>query len=220
MSKSKKAEHHDIVKRLYELGHSKDQLTNTLLALMVSSVELSLVITNVVNFFLGTEHGKSIAPLANDPNGRAQLDGYVYEALRLDPSFCGVFRVAHKDQTVGGTECRTGARVFVDVHSASLDAAVFTDPTTFDPNRATKDRLYPDGVFSHLGEALTVRITSEVLRAIFEYHNVRRAPGHSGTLHRFKNPDRAEVNYVYLNKAQFTTPWPQSLSILFDVAQN
>ena len=42
MSKSKKTEHHDIVKRLYELGHSKDQLTNTLLALMVSTVELSL----------------------------------------------------------------------------------------------------------------------------------------------------------------------------------
>ena len=42
MSKSKKTEHHDIVKRLYELGHSKDQLTNTLLALMVSAVELSL----------------------------------------------------------------------------------------------------------------------------------------------------------------------------------
>ena len=40
------------------------------------------MITNVVNFFLGTEHEKTIASLAKDPNGKAQLDGYVYEALR------------------------------------------------------------------------------------------------------------------------------------------
>ena len=42
MSKSKKTEHHHIVKRLYELNRSKDQVTNTILALMVSTVELSL----------------------------------------------------------------------------------------------------------------------------------------------------------------------------------
>jgi len=42
-SKSKKHEYHDIVKRLYELGHSTDQLANTILALMVtSSMELAL----------------------------------------------------------------------------------------------------------------------------------------------------------------------------------
>jgi len=115
------------------------------------------VITNVVNFFLGTEHEKTVASLAKDPNGKAQLDGYVYEALRqslllnllhhklltlrdtgLDPSFRGVFRkpswnqyfnliqccgpgVAHKDQSVSGKECKQGACVFVDVHSANLD---------------------------------------------------------------------------------------------------
>lgn len=42
MSKSKKTEHHDIVKRLYELNRSKDQVTNIILALMVSTVEISL----------------------------------------------------------------------------------------------------------------------------------------------------------------------------------
>lgn len=40
------------------------------------------MITNVVNFFLGTEHEKTIASLTKDPIGKAQLDGYVYEALR------------------------------------------------------------------------------------------------------------------------------------------
>jgi len=42
-SKPKQSEYHDIVKRLYELGHSTDQLANSLLALMVvSGTELSL----------------------------------------------------------------------------------------------------------------------------------------------------------------------------------
>lgn len=40
--KSKKTEHHDIVKRLYDLSHSKDQVANTVLALMVSTVELAI----------------------------------------------------------------------------------------------------------------------------------------------------------------------------------
>jgi len=29
--------------------------------------------------------------------------------------------VAHEDQSVSGKECKKGARVFVDVHSANLD---------------------------------------------------------------------------------------------------
>jgi linoleate 10R-lipoxygenase len=98
-SKSKRTEHHDIVKRLYGLSPSKDQVANTILALMVSTVELSLgttspissgsivdldhptVITNVVNYFLGSEHAPKLASLAKSNDGKA-LNGYVYEALR------------------------------------------------------------------------------------------------------------------------------------------
>jgi len=150
----------------------------------------------------------------------------------------------------------------------SVQGAVFTNATTFDPKRATKDCLYPDGVFRWEASLLlasvlkissfqlswwrfdykgnttcfcfrpfwltVVQITCEVLRAIFDCHNVRRAPGQSGVLHRWrscafepqctvsplvvydrlKNQDRAQVNYMHLNKAQNMTPWPQSMSIL------
>jgi hypothetical protein len=48
MSKPKKTEHHEIVKRLYDLNHSKDQLANTILALMVSTVELSVGAISIV----------------------------------------------------------------------------------------------------------------------------------------------------------------------------
>lgn len=98
ISKAKKSEHHDIVKRLYELDHSNEQLANTLLALMVSSVELSLgarlstfyrnaadiliVLTNVIHCFLGSAHAATIASIVKTPEGKTKLDAYVYEALR------------------------------------------------------------------------------------------------------------------------------------------
>ncbi len=65
---------------------------------MVSSVELSLgarlstflrnavdiliVLTNVINCFLGSEHAATIASIAKSPGEKAKLDAYVYEALR------------------------------------------------------------------------------------------------------------------------------------------
>jgi linoleate 10R-lipoxygenase len=41
-SKQKKTEHTEVVKRLAALGGGSDELANTVLALLVSSVELSL----------------------------------------------------------------------------------------------------------------------------------------------------------------------------------
>jgi hypothetical protein len=40
-----------------------------------------IVITNVVDYFLGSEHAAKIASLAKSNNGKA-LEGYVHEALR------------------------------------------------------------------------------------------------------------------------------------------
>ncbi|KAF9530418.1 linoleate diol synthase [Crepidotus variabilis] len=217
LSKPKKTEYHDIVTRLYEIGHSRDQLANTLLALMiVSSIELSLALTNIFNTLLGTPHGDQISTLVKDNSGKAQLDGYVYEALRLDPTFRGMFRTSTKDQTINGQDIKQGDRVFVDVSSINLDGDVFANPSEFNITRATKDRVYTDGVFNYLGEGLTIKILSEVVRAVFEYPNIRRAPGVSGILGRFKDHSRPELNYSYLSKQQLPSPWPTSLSILYN----
>ncbi|KAF4610857.1 hypothetical protein D9613_007045 [Agrocybe pediades] len=213
-SKNKKAEYHEIVKRLYELGHSTDQLANTILALMViCGKELSLATTNAVNFFLGSEHVDKVTSLAKSGG---DLDGYVYEALRLDPMFNGVFRVSTKDQSVYDLNLKKGDRVFLNTASANTDGTIFQDATSFNPARSTLDRVFADGVFHFLGKDLPVKIISQVLRAVFELNNVRRAPGQSGVLNRFKNPDRPEVANTYLNNAQLMSEWPTSMSILFD----
>jgi linoleate 10R-lipoxygenase len=217
LSKPKKSEHHDIINRLYELGHSNDQLANTLLALLVvSGVELTIATTNVLNLFLGTAHAEKITSLCKSADGKVQLDGYIYEALRFDPIFQGTFRVATKDHNVAGTDVKKGDRVFVDVASANVDEKIFSNPGDINITRPTKDRCHPDGVFNYLGEGLTIKIISEILRAVFEYNNVRRAPGQSGLLNRFKDQSRPELNNSYLNKTQLPGPWPTSLTILFD----
>jgi len=101
-SKPKTVERREILKRLYELGHSDDQLANTILALMVtSSVELTVgealpeisitfsliwicceATTNIVNLYLDADHVKNIAAIAKTTDKKAELDAYLLEALR------------------------------------------------------------------------------------------------------------------------------------------
>lgn len=55
---------------------------------------------------------------------------------------------------------------------------------------------------------------THVLRGIFAIKDIQRAPGNSGVLNRFKDHDRPELNYAYLDENKFVTPWPNSLSVV------
>ncbi|TFK39791.1 linoleate diol synthase [Crucibulum laeve] len=218
-SKPKKSEHHHIIKRLYELGHSTDQLANTVLALMVTStVELSLALTNMVNLYLGTDHDSQIRTLAVNGEVQGSLNGFVYEALRIDPPFRGVYRVVNTDQTISGQSLKKDDRLFLDISTANQNEKLFTSPQVVNTSRSSKDLLVGDGAFKYLGEALTVKIMSEVLRAVFSYENLRRAPGQSGILKRFVDHTRPELNFAYLNHGQYTAEWPTSLTVQYDTA--
>ncbi|KAF5383694.1 hypothetical protein D9615_003624 [Tricholomella constricta] len=216
-SKPKKVEHNELVKRLTAIGGSSDELANTILALMVgSTVEISLALTNMVNLYLGSDKDAELRRLANATDTKNLLDGFVYEALRLDPPLQGVYRIATKDHAVGNLSVKNGDRIFLDVAQANLDESIFPTPTTVDATRGGKHTLYGDGAFNHLGEQLTVKVMAEVLRAVFQYDNVRRAPGQSGTLRRFKDYARPQLRYAYLDRDQFSSAWPTSLSIVYD----
>jgi linoleate 10R-lipoxygenase len=75
------AEHHEIVRRLNELGHSTNQVANTILAIMVASVGLSLTLTNVINLYLGSDQDATMKKLAHHDDPQAFI-GFVYEGLR------------------------------------------------------------------------------------------------------------------------------------------
>lgn len=213
LSPTKKTEQSELIKRLAALGGSSDELANTVLALMVASTaELSLALTNAVNLYLGSEQEVTIRTLSGD--AKASLDGYVYEALRLDPPFEGVYRTAAKP--IDALGIKANDRVFLNIAVANTDESVFPSPGVVNAARESKTILPGDGLFSHLGEGLTVKIVSEVLRAVYSKNNVRRAPGQSGVLPRFKDHARPDLRFAYLDARQFTSAWPTSLSILYD----
>jgi cytochrome P450 len=216
-SKPKKAEHTDLVKRLSALGGSSNELANRVLAILVSTVELSLALTNVVHVLFGSQQHATLQGLAK-AESKSSLDGFIHEALRLDPPFQGVYRTALKSQELRGLSITEGERIFVDIAEANRDETFFKAPLDIDPARGTKETLQGDWLFAHLGEELTVKIIGEVLRAIYTCDNVRLAPGNSGTLSRFKDASRPDLRYAYPDSAQFSSPWPTSLSVLYDVA--
>ncbi|MFF1278237.1 cytochrome P450 [Streptomyces marokkonensis] len=85
----------------------------------------------------------SVHRLLSTPGGWSQLvDGdlnvgaFVEEGLRHDGPLAGFFRTAMDDCELAGVRLPRGARIFLAYASASRDEAVFTDPDTFNSERA------------------------------------------------------------------------------------
>jgi len=110
--KEKKTDHGEILKRLTALGYSHDQLANSILAILVgSTVELSIgmcwmsrlhevlsnsflnfklpALTNTVNLLLGCEKDAHIRTLFGDSKKASELEGFVYESLRMSSFLSG-----------------------------------------------------------------------------------------------------------------------------------
>lgn len=98
----KKNNHNELVKRLYEFGHSNEQIVNEILALLVgTTVEISLgrcerlllpigvltsqcvALTNVVNLILDSEEHATFRTQAQSVDAKdiTGLEAYVIEAL-------------------------------------------------------------------------------------------------------------------------------------------
>ncbi|ESK84894.1 heme peroxidase [Moniliophthora roreri MCA 2997] len=214
-SKGKQNEQHVLVKKLQDLGHSNDHLTNTILAIMVGAVpELALALTNMINLILDSPQEDVVRGLVNDAN--ANLAVYAKESLRMDPPFKGVFRVGTNDQTISGLSLSKGSKTFLDIATACQNAEAFPNPQSFEVNRATKHHLFTDdGIYRCLGESLTEKIMGEVLRAVFSLKDIARAPGMSGQLKRFKDKHRIELQFAYLNQAKKISPWPTSMCVQY-----
>ncbi|KAJ7504371.1 linoleate diol synthase [Mycena galericulata] len=209
-SKKNESEQHEIVKRLHEISRASE-IANNILAIMIgSTVELSLGLINMVNLYLGSNHDQQIRSLATT----GDLSGYAHEAQRLDPPFQGVYRIASEEVTIANGTINKGDRVFLDLGAASLNGDVYSEPTTVDPTRKPKDGyLYGDGSFKYLGEAFSIKIMAEVLRAVYGYKNIARAPGQSGVLKRFHDESRTDLRFAYLNADKFISPWPTSMAV-------
>jgi cytochrome P450 len=219
LSNRKKSDRQDLLKRLYDIGHDSDQLANSVLAILIgSTVELSLVLTNTVNFFLDHDQAKELRALSTSTDAKsiAQLQGYAWEASRLDPPFRGVYRIAQQEHKMDTLTIAKNERVFLDVAAASLNEQAYTNATAVDPARP-RDR-YLNAAVNALGDELTSKILSQVIRAVFGLQGVRRGPGLSGVLSRFKDDSNPILRYGYVNDHSQQGAWPISMIIQYDPA--
>lgn len=78
--------------------------------------------------------------------------------------------------------------------------------------------LTGDGVNRSLGVELTTMIVSQVLRAIFEFDDMRRGPGLSGTLKRHEVSTVSAIRHEYLGADNLPTVWPNTM--IFQVSEH
>lgn len=77
----------DVLGKLWGLGYSPDELAHSVLAVLVAcSVELSLAVVNVINFYMDENKPRDVQDLVSKPKfdsrDAQRLSGYVLEALR------------------------------------------------------------------------------------------------------------------------------------------
>ncbi|KAI0078682.1 linoleate diol synthase [Panus rudis PR-1116 ss-1] len=217
-----KSDHDELAARFATLGYDSDTLANSILAILVgATVEMSQALVHIVNLYLDDNKPADLQALCQNPRlgakDEALLQGLILEALRLDPAFTGVFREALKDEVVGKQTIPAGTKIFVNIKNADLDKTIFPSPKDIDPSRGSIDK-YPfgDGSQRCLGQDLSTKIMASVLRGVFSFRKVRRAPGDSGKLKRFKSDTMKTSAYEYLSKQQKQTPWATSMIIQFE----
>ncbi|KAI8996529.1 linoleate diol synthase [Trametes punicea] len=176
--------------RLQALGYDAETQCNSVLALLVgATVELSQAMVHVLNFYLDPTKPSDVQTLAMKPNrvpkDEAQLQGFVLEALRLDPTFRGVFRETVSDVRMSQGSLAAAQRVFLDIATANTSAQAFVNSEDVNPNRDFERFLVGDSAGRCLGIDLSTKIIAEVLRAVYSFPAITRGPGLSGQLKRY-----------------------------------
>ncbi|OCH96232.1 linoleate diol synthase [Obba rivulosa] len=213
---------YEFAERLSAFSRDADAVCNMVLALLVgSTVEMSQALVHVVNFYLDSAKPRDVNVLASksepDADDEALMEGFVLEALRLDPTFRGVYRESMKPVAVGQHKFQANQRVFVNIHEASLDSHVFAHPRSVNPKRTPMRRyLFGDGSAKCIGPELSTKIQAHVVRAIFSLPHLQRGPGQSGILKRFKVNALQTSTYAYLSPTQQLSPWADSMVVKFD----
>ncbi|KDQ18824.1 hypothetical protein BOTBODRAFT_28325 [Botryobasidium botryosum FD-172 SS1] len=214
-----------VMQKLHLSGRDEAELANNVLsAVILSTVEYSQGLTNVLNMYLdpkNAEHLERIKQLSQTESvdGDRVLEGYVREALRLDPAIPSLHRIAQTSSTIGVASVQKETKVYCSLDKAYKDHTVFADPHNIDPTRPID--LYSivgDGGLKCLGAEFVYKTMAQVLKAVFSHQNVRPAPGLSGKLQRFAEDIHDTTHYFYVNTDQEITPWATSMTLLFDTS--
>ncbi|KAG8877662.1 hypothetical protein FRB98_006589 [Tulasnella sp. 332] len=248
-----KKDEYPFLRRLAESGRPTDILSYNVLGVIVTSsanyaqsdYSFHIIIdewelmdplrciaaAQIVNFYIDDARAKERAEIImlvkqNTPEGNARLQGYVLEAMRLDPQIPGLFRsvIADADIQQGSgmspIKVQKGDSIFVSIRDAGFDRAIFgPDPTVVDPTRPIHYyTMFGVGMHECLGRWFVQATMPHVIRSVFSLKNIRRAPGQAGKLNRFDYTLFGSTPAsMFMDSRADVTPWPSSMTLLYDV---
>jgi cytochrome P450 len=181
----------------------------------------------LVHLYLGpgyeTDKARLVELAAMEPaKSETELQGFVFEGMRVAGAVLGVPRVATKDVTVddgarGKVAVKAGHTVLVATSKAAMDPAAIPDPGKIDPQRKTEDHgLFGYGLHTCFGRRLVGPALAAVLRQVFKLKNVRRARGKLGGFTTVEH-DLAGLKVPhYLDSSSTEQPVPLSLTLEYD----
>ncbi|KAH8099451.1 heme peroxidase [Cristinia sonorae] len=213
---------------LAQSGRPIDELVGNVIGLAVgSSVNYAQAVAQVVDFYLDDERAAERADIIslcrkNDAASLEKLRGYVREGQRLNPQFAGLLRVSAVADTIplgngNSVSVQPGDIIFNSFRNAQTNPADFPDPFKVDPTRP-KASYSNQGTGFHgcPGVNYAEQTIPEILKIVFSLKNVRRAPGAAGKMAGFMLNQFGTDNRLYLTDTGNLSPWPGSLTIVYD----
>ncbi|KAL5512887.1 hypothetical protein ACEPAH_3285 [Sanghuangporus vaninii] len=209
MFSSPKKTSHEFLENMVATGKPLDELANAILSVaIVATVELSQAMINMIDLYLDEPRREQLDKAVK---AQGDLTGFAREAMRLDPPFAGVYREALNDKQLGKLSVKTNERLFLSIAKANLNPDIFPNPTEVDITRPAELYLSGDGISRSFGNDFAHSVMGSVLRTVYSLPNLRRAPGVSGKLKRFRYNVNGTEYYQYLDKNMDPTPWTTSL---------
>ncbi|KAL2127864.1 hypothetical protein VTI74DRAFT_10040 [Chaetomium olivicolor] len=210
-----------LIKGLSKAGLSTHDITwgHVLATCAAVVVYQAKFFAEAVDFYLspkGAPHLEAIQSLAAQPPSEqtdSLLLGYALEGVRLAGATRLHFHAAAADSlpTDDGGEIRVqeGDRIAISSHPG---------PENVDPSRPRESYIHfaASPATAFLGREITEAALTEMFRALFKRHNVRRAPGPQGELKKVVGvKGDGEVEYLREDWGS-KGPWPVGIKVCWD----
>ncbi|KAL0959662.1 hypothetical protein HGRIS_011364 [Hohenbuehelia grisea] len=216
---------HPFLSDVASTGRPLDELLGNVLGVAVgSSINFSQAVAHVVSFYLDDARSKERAAITQlsqntDPQSTELLQGYVREALRLNPQFPGIWRDVAVDGVIPQgaglppIKVKSGDRLWASFRNAHLNPIEFENPTEVNPRRPKESYCLDGAGFPNAQQTI-----AEVVRVIFRLKNLRRAPGEMGKLHVFTEVIHDTETNVYINRDGTIGALAGSMMVVYDAA--
>ena len=122
------------------------EVIRTLTTVILAGVDTTSSLITAMMYLLLTDPARWERVKA-DPSRAGRV---VDESARLEGPVRGLRRDVVEDTTIGGVAIPKGSVLYISYTSAQRDESVFTDPDTFDIDRADISRAFPFGRWTHI----------------------------------------------------------------------